>query len=669
MALSLQDQLAKKIKDLHPTAEVKKINKDNFLDIHIPSVHPKRGTHLFFNTSKDLIKTGFYCREEDFIEEILQRTKSLERYSQGIRPLGNPEFNSVEEAISSANSMLNNMVKAPIKASKEEQKGAKPTKEQASKKESDKSLPTQKEETKAKQNSQTKSRTNKANKKESNEYCFDDPESFLTSIQLLRNYYLALSSSSNGFRTSFEKLLLDFTSLSVVPKIGDDILRIMHEDGFGIGALLLKPMHDAEKIYDEEFETHNEYVNYLEKYVSDINALSDQTLLLDTISFLIKLGNILDENESPSGNLSAQDRYFPVFLILKTNPNLELNRLKSVLKEIDYKGVDTLLLKASGNFKQLSADEKFALILYDFILVDENPGLDIKMDDITAAKSIYSRITQNKNVDQVLGGFDDNDSFEVFQFFNVYFEREGFHNFCLERWKELTSDWNPLKLQLVLGAIKHDFHPLTYVNNEVLDSYLEIYGGVATKNSESESASTKPNADSKKSAPKTEEKPKKGKKVKIGDRIVIDASTNTLICNLFHKILFVIITTGSNFKPEGEYDEDEDEILKYTDDAVNDVSQSALAMGSWFNYDEDDCADFVNETYEMIGELKKQSFILSDITASFCYIIHENIDTEEGRNDIVRFMMDHAQVDGEIDELEDINLDLNKSKILFGRLF
>jgi hypothetical protein len=668
MALSLQDQLAQKIKDLHPNAEVKKINKDNFLDIHIPSVHPKRGTHLFFNTSKDLIKVGFYCREEDFIEEILQRTKSLERYSQGIRPLGNPEFNSVEEAVSSANSMLNNMVKAPIKASKEEEKGAKPTKEQASKKESNKSLATQKEETKATQNSQTKSSPNKANKKDSNEYCFDDPESFLTSIQLLRNYYLALSSSSNRFRSSFEKLLLDFTGFSVVPKIGDDILRIMHEDGFGIGALLLKPMYDAEKIYDEEFETHDEYVTYLENYVSDINTVADQTLLLDTISFLIKLGNILDENESPSGNLSAQDRYFPVFLILKTNPNLELNKLKSVLKEIDYEDVDTLLLKASGNFKQLSADEKFALILYDFILVDENPGLDIKMDDITAAKSIYTRITQNKNADQVLGGFDDNDSFEVFQFFNVYFEREGFHNFCLERWKELTSDWNPLKLQLILEAIKHDFHPLTYVNNEVLDSYLEIYGGVATKNSEGASTLKErmQSGGIKVSEPKTSDKTKK---VKIGDRIVIDASKNTLICNLFHKILFVIITTGSNFKPEGEYDEDDPEILRYTDDAVNDVSQSALAMASWFNYDEDDCADFLNETYEMIGELKKQSFILSDIAASFCYIIHEKIDTEEGRNDIVRFMMDHAQVDGEIDELEDIYLDLNKSKILFGRLF
>lgn len=660
MALSLQDQLAKKIKDLHPDAEVKKINKDNFLDIHISSVHPKRGTHLFFNTSKDLIKTGFYCREEDFIEEILQRAKSLERYSQGIRPLGNPEFKSVEQAISSANSMLNNMVKTPIK-------GAKPTKEQAPKKESDKNLPTQKEEVKAKQNSQTKSSSNKPNKKESNQYCFDDPESFLTSIQLLRNYYLALSSSSVKFRNSFEQLLLDFTHLSVVPKIGDDILRVIHEEGFGIGALLLKPMHEAEKIYDEEFETHDEYVNYLEKYVTDINALADQALILDTISFLIKLGNILDENESPSGNLSAQDRYFPVFLILKTNPNLELNRLKSVLKEIDYKGVDTLLLKASGNFNQLSSDEKFALILYDFILVDENPGLDIKLDDISAAKSIYSRITQNKNVDQVLGGFDDNDSFEVFQFFNVYFEREGFHHFCIARWKELSSEWNPLKLQLVLGAIKHDFHPLTYVNNDVLDSYLEIYGGVASKNIEG--SSTKPNAESKKSAPKTEEKPKKSKKVKIGDNIVIDASTNTLICNLFHKILFVIITTGSNFKPEGEYDEHDPEILKYTDDAVNDVSQSAVAMGSWFNYDEDDCADFLNETYEMIGELKKQSFILSDITASFCYIIHEKIDTDEGRNDIIRFMMDHAQIDGEIDALEDINLDLNKSKILFGRLF
>ncbi|WP_395806135.1 hypothetical protein, partial [Daejeonella sp.] len=700
--------------------------------------------------------------------------------------------------------------------------------------------------------------------KESNEYCFNDPESFLTSIQLLRNYYLALSSSSNRFRTSFEKLLLDFTSLSVVPKIGDDILRIMHEDGFGIGALLLKPMFDAEKKYEEEFKTHDEYVKYLEKYVTDINALADQKLILDTISFLIKLGNILEEDESPSGNLSAQDRYFPVFLILKTNPNLELNTLKSVLKEIDYKGVDELLLKASGNFKQLSNEEKLGLILYDFILWDEpDAGLDIKLADITAARSIFSLATQNASLgEELIGGFNDNASFEIFQFFNVEFNRAGFHEFCLELWKELSAEWNIEILQVLVAKVTLRFHPATYKNNPVLEDYLEIYypvldlsdipssdvldsSIVESKSEEKKEKGTQEaaapkkqkavpedkgkkkkepekgpyildetektlkitsmphsilfvllqvgskldrfteaeiadiqstavtmgewfdmdedeclkalhetlellkkckaifnndgmdayvflncvgiynnvsdeavrediirymndlanadgkvtskekenlhfygmlirhgnvdfndplknlveEAENKKSAPETKDKPQKTKKVKIGEHIVIDASTNTLICNLFHKILFVIINTGSNFKPVGEYDESDPEILRYTDDAVNDVSQSAVAMGSWFNYDEDDCADFLNETYEMIGELKKQSFILSDIAASFCYIIHEKIDTDEGRNDIVRFMMDHAQVDGEIDELEDIYLDLNKSKILFGRLF
>ena len=58
-----------------------------------------------------------------------------------------------------------------------------------------------------------------------------------------------------------------------------------------------------------------------------------------------------------------------------------------------------------------------------------------------------------------------------------------------------------------------------------------------------------------------------------------------------------------------------------------------------------------------------------DIVAEFCYIIHEKIDTDESRNDIIRFMIDHAEIDGKIDSLENINLELNKSKILFGRLF
>ena len=109
MAPTLQDQLAKQILQYFPQAEVKKINKDNYLDIHIPSAHPKRGTHLFFNTGKGTIKTGFYCREADFIEEVLDREMTLEAYSQGIRPSRNPEFGSIDGAVFCAVSMINNI--------------------------------------------------------------------------------------------------------------------------------------------------------------------------------------------------------------------------------------------------------------------------------------------------------------------------------------------------------------------------------------------------------------------------------------------------------------------------------------------------------------------------------------------------------------------------------
>ena len=99
-SLTLQEKLAKKIQQNFPDAEVKKVDKDNYVDIFIPSIYPKRGAHLFFNTSKDEIKIGFYCRDEEFINGVLAKQPTLEPYSQGIRPKGNKSYSSVEEAIS-----------------------------------------------------------------------------------------------------------------------------------------------------------------------------------------------------------------------------------------------------------------------------------------------------------------------------------------------------------------------------------------------------------------------------------------------------------------------------------------------------------------------------------------------------------------------------------------
>jgi uncharacterized protein (TIGR02145 family) len=103
---SVQEQLFEAIKEYYPNAEAKKINKDNYLDIHIPEINKKRGTHLFFNTAKDGIKIGFYCRDEDFVEEVLSNSSNIEKYSQGIRILNNPIQNDVEEATTSALSFI-----------------------------------------------------------------------------------------------------------------------------------------------------------------------------------------------------------------------------------------------------------------------------------------------------------------------------------------------------------------------------------------------------------------------------------------------------------------------------------------------------------------------------------------------------------------------------------
>uniref|UniRef100_UPI0040486113 ankyrin repeat domain-containing protein n=1 Tax=Algoriphagus sp. TaxID=1872435 RepID=UPI0040486113 len=100
---SLQQALSDSLLQHFPSAEVKKIDKDNYVDIHLPWVHPKRGTHLGFNTAGNAIKIVFYCREEEWVEQALSNGGGLlEKYSQGVRLKGHPEFLDVETAIAAA---------------------------------------------------------------------------------------------------------------------------------------------------------------------------------------------------------------------------------------------------------------------------------------------------------------------------------------------------------------------------------------------------------------------------------------------------------------------------------------------------------------------------------------------------------------------------------------
>ena len=116
--MTLQNQILQIFQQNYTDIVVKKIDKDNFLDIHIPSVNEVRGTHLFFNTVKNKIKFGFYCRDKNFIVTLLAKSDLLEEYSQGVRLKGNPEYATAEDACVAANQLLSTITSTSLNGEK-----------------------------------------------------------------------------------------------------------------------------------------------------------------------------------------------------------------------------------------------------------------------------------------------------------------------------------------------------------------------------------------------------------------------------------------------------------------------------------------------------------------------------------------------------------------------
>ena len=107
--MSIQQELAKQITETYKDARVKKVDVDNFLDIHLPGIHSAKGSHLYFNTAKDTIKLGFYCRDVEFVEQVMTGSSSIEKVSNGIRPLNNPVFTNAKDAVEAAKSFISNI--------------------------------------------------------------------------------------------------------------------------------------------------------------------------------------------------------------------------------------------------------------------------------------------------------------------------------------------------------------------------------------------------------------------------------------------------------------------------------------------------------------------------------------------------------------------------------
>lgn len=720
MAKTIQDQLSERIKAKFPDAEVKKVNKDNYVDIHLPSVHPKRGTHLFFNTAGGSIKLGFYCREADFIQQVLAKHGSLEAYSQGLRPKGNPEWRKVDAACDAAFAFVESLggkgkkeQTAPAthtpKPQKEKQ-AARPSKSDelsdfdltefdlegraVGKKDAPKAVP---QKGKSKPDSdpfdlstfglegEPAPKTPAANlpkgkpadlsQVDDSDRCLDDPIAFLTCVQQARNYYLGLSPKSNTYRGAYEQTLREYTKAAVVPRMTNELFRLAHEDGNLIEALLLGPMLQAEEIYDKSYSTHTEYICGLGTIVDDLLEYCNEGLFLDTLEFFMYLGDMLEESESYGGSLAPQDRYFLLFLMLKARPELDVDNIQNVLKKNAHTRfakygaeVNSLLLKASGNFQQLSNEEKLGLILYDFILWDEpDAGLDIKLMDINAARAIFTLLTKNASLaEKLVGGFKDNAAYEIFQFFNVEYNRAGFHTFCLERWKELSSEWNKGILQVLLDHVKVDFHPSTYTNNPVLEDYLEIFGGVRVLDlssvgipSELDELMRELEAETQApAAPKKQKAVPKAKEKKKEAPYTLDKSNKTLdITSIPHCILFVLLQVGWKLD-------------KYTSEELADIKSTAVSMGDWFDMDEDECLEALDETLALLKKCKSifKFKELAELVSENCLVLHANIPDEAVREDIIRFMNDFANADGKITEEEEINLNFYSLLIRLGNV-
>jgi hypothetical protein len=103
---TIQDQLFLGIKNVYPKAATKKINSDNYLDITIADLTGKPGNHLFFNTAKNVIRIGFYVRDEAFVNNILLSSNKVTKDSNGLALKNNPIFSDINAALKAAFTLL-----------------------------------------------------------------------------------------------------------------------------------------------------------------------------------------------------------------------------------------------------------------------------------------------------------------------------------------------------------------------------------------------------------------------------------------------------------------------------------------------------------------------------------------------------------------------------------
>jgi hypothetical protein len=459
MKPSIQEQLAKEIQERFPDAQVKKINKDNFLDIHLPSIHDKKATHLFFNTVKGNIKTGFYCRDEEFLSKLAPDLEHIEFYAQGVRLAGNPVCDTVEDAIENAEALLRS-ISEKIQIANNKAVSSNSITDNAQK-----SMP-------------------------------NDAASLVKCVTMLGYYFCSMDKSA-AFRDQFEEAIIELFQPTNFSNTENEIVKEVMEH-LQNQSFLSKCYRQGRQAAEEEsqnYEYVRDFIESLHLYIKDLDYyVNDPIFLKKYLETFIEIGNILPSKTPADKEIRVQDRYLVVHIALTNWTIIDKDEFKieKTLDKVKYNLPYGNLLKYRPKAENLTSIEKASLFIYNLILLSED-GLEIKKTDIYRAKMLISDFfgfeikvqdleikgsLTNSNEDdlgKIIGGFGNNFCFEVMHFFNCQYNIEGFRNWCMDLFVESYEQINDEFDAYIEDSIDEaDFDAEELREEKIMDQFYDI---------------------------------------------------------------------------------------------------------------------------------------------------------------------------------------------------
>lgn len=282
------------------------------------------------------------------------------------------------------------------------------------------------------------------------EYLFDNPVELVTYIQSTR-FYFAVLDKSEELMKMWDTMLNQLVLQVIIPRTGQEVIRHAHlEGGIPVDPLCRQAQLRAEKAYDKDYDTHREYVCDMELFIHSMTDLTDHPLRLSILKFFFDVGQQLNPENARNGVLSLQDRFFVAFLAIRIWPDM------------DAKGIDQNYFKAAGLTRYMSTTEKYALLIYDFMIFidDEDSGsnpLAMVPEDLKTARKLIRELTGDKEAETLIGDFKENWTADMFKFYHIGGMHEAFHDMCVGIWRELRKEAGPEKCKKILKAFENDF--------------------------------------------------------------------------------------------------------------------------------------------------------------------------------------------------------------------